>query len=59
MRTITFYYRQIDRKNGELLGFITYDNYKPNNDNDKILLEEMNYEEYISSLNTDYSEEEV
>ena len=59
----TYYYKQIDRESGEVVGFISYNGQQPTNDNERILLVEITREEFesiISSLlQEDVPEEEV
>lgn len=59
----TYYYKQIDRESGEVVGFISYNGREPTNDNERILLVEITREEFesiISSLlQEDVPEEEV
>ena len=45
---MTYYYRQKDRRTGEMLGIVTYDDVRPNNDHPDIELEETDIEEYLA-----------
>ena len=55
---MTCYYKQINRANGELLGYVTYDDYIPDNNNEVIYLEEISQEEFISvAINESVAEE--
>lgn len=47
---MVFYYRQADRKTGDVLGFVSYDDYRPNNENDNIELEELTVDEFMENV---------
>lgn len=58
VNNMTCYYKQINRANGELLGYVTYDDYIPDNNNEVIYLEEISQEEFISvAINESVAEE--
>ena len=55
---MTYYYRQKDRRTGEMLGIVTYDDVRPNNDHPDIELEETDIEEYLALFDSVSSAEE-
>ena len=54
---LVYYFRQIDRITGSILGYVTYNNYYPKNDNPDIILEELSFEEFIAQINNTQFEE--
>ena len=50
MNVLTYYYRQVDRRTGEMLGLVTYDDFRPSNDHPDIELEEMTEEAFMAAL---------
>lgn len=47
---VTYYFKQIDRESGEIIGFITYNGTRPTNDDARILLEEITAEQFATIL---------
>lgn len=45
---MTYYFKQTDRNNEEILGYVSYDNYYPENNHPTIYLEEISCEEFMS-----------
>ena len=45
-----YYYKQLDRQTGELLGLISYNGVQPSNDNEQILLVEISEEEFFAEI---------
>lgn len=42
----TYYFKQINRHTGEVVGYISYNGFYPDNDDEDILLEEISPEEF-------------